>query len=72
VKAAALDLPVSTASTAVRQSVVGPGAGESLLSNLEGCSKAEKLTKSDIMRRALRVHAKTIGVAVGKPVRRSK
>lgn len=37
---------------------------------LEACSAAEKLTKSDIMRRALRAYAKTIGVIVGKPVRR--
>jgi hypothetical protein len=29
---------------------------------LEACSKAEKLTKSDIIRRALREYAKKLGV----------
>jgi uncharacterized protein (DUF1778 family) len=36
---------------------------------LEACAKTEKLTKSDILRRALRAYAKSIGVT-GKPVRR--
>lgn len=39
---------------------------------LEACAKAEKLTKSDIMRRALRAYAKALGVAAGRPARRSK
>ena len=38
---------------------------------LEACSKAEKLTKSDILRRALRAYAKSIGVSAEKPVRRT-
>jgi len=37
---------------------------------LEACVKAEKLSKSDILRRALRAYAKTIGVTVGKSARR--
>jgi hypothetical protein len=39
---------------------------------LEACAKAEKLTKSDIMRRALRAYARSIGVQVGTPKRRGK
>jgi hypothetical protein len=40
---------------------------------LEACSKAEKLNKSDIIRRALREYAKKLGVgAEPKRGRRSK
>jgi uncharacterized protein (DUF1778 family) len=39
---------------------------------LEACAKAEKLSKSDILRRALRAYAKTIGVPAAKPARRGK
>lgn len=34
---------------------------------LEACSKREKLTKSDIIRRALRAYAKELGVSVEAP-----
>jgi uncharacterized protein (DUF1778 family) len=38
---------------------------------LEACSKAEKLSKSDIIRRAIRAYAEKLGVSVGpKPKRR--
>ena len=37
---------------------------------LEACAKADKLTKSDVIRRALRAYAKSLGVTV-KP-RRAK
>ena len=37
---------------------------------LEACSRAEKLTKSDIVRRAIRQYARALGVEPEPPKRR--
>jgi hypothetical protein len=39
---------------------------------LDACAAAEKLTKSDILRRALRAYAKSLGVTVEPEPRRQK